>query len=487
MLVGAVSVLGCSGPDLAVPGGSGGTTSMGTTATGGSPTTNPPSTGGATSTGNSSGGATTPTGGTSTTGGAISVGGSNSTGGVNGKGGTSSSGGSTAIGGTSATGGNKAAGGTSPTGGTSATGGNKAAGGTTPTGGTSATGGSKATGGTSPTGGNAATGGNKAAGGTSTTGGSVASGGSSPAGGSTAVAVKCSNLSASAGATGNAKPSGAVGGLRVLDWAGFTGAVSFTFDDGNSSQISNYSQLNATGAKATFFLVTGWSNASNAIWKTAVSNGHEIGNHTKSHSSTASQSDLQAAEDWIKTNLGVTAYTMAAPNGDASWASVAPALMIANRGVSNGLVGPRDSTNAFSLPAYLPPTGASSSAMDAEVNAAKTGNKWKIFCVHGFTGDSAAYQPVDVTNMTTTMSNAVKNGLWADTMMNVAAYWLGQKAISASATTSTIWTLPANFPPNMCVRVTTTGGTVKQNGAEVPWNDHGYYEISLDAKSVTIQ
>jgi peptidoglycan/xylan/chitin deacetylase (PgdA/CDA1 family) len=278
-----------------------------------------------------------------------------------------------------------------------------------------------------------------------------------------------------------------VGGLKVLDWAGFTGAVSFTFDDGTSSTVSNYSKLQATGAHVTFFLVSSWGNASNAIWKTAITDGHEIGNHTKSHNSAASLADLQAAEDFFKSTFGVTAYTMAAPNGDASWASVAPNLMIANRGVSNGLVGPRDSSNAFSLPAYLPPTGAASSVMDSEVNAAKSANKWKIFCVHGFDSSGGTYQPVDITAMTTTMSNAVKNGLWAESMMNVAAYWLGQKAIPASATTSATWTLPAHFPPNMCVRVTTTGGTVKQNGAAVPWNDHGYYEISLDAKSVTVE
>jgi uncharacterized membrane protein YfbV (UPF0208 family) len=94
---------------------------------------------------------------------------------------------------------------------------------------------------------------------------------------------------------------------------------------------------------------------------------------------------------------------------------------------------------------------------------------------------------VDINAMTTTLSNAVKNGLWADTLSNVGAYWLGQKLIPPSATTNASWTLPAHFPRNMCLRVTTTGGTVKQNGEIVPWNDHGYYEVSLDAKSVTVQ
>jgi hypothetical protein len=39
----------------------------------------------------------------------------------------------------------------------------------------------------------------------------------------------------------------------------------------------------------------------------------------------------------------------------------------------------------------------------------------------------------------------------------------------------------------MCVRITTTGGTVTQKGETIAWDDHGYYQISLDAGEVTIQ
>ena len=48
------------------------------------------------------------------------------------------------------------------------------------------------------------------------------------------------------------------------------------------------------------------------------------------------------------------------------------------------------------------------------------------------------------------------------------------------------WTLPAHFPPGHHVRVTVTGGTVKQCGNELPWDAHGYYEIDLDAGSLTV-
>ena len=85
------------------------------------------------------------------------------------------------------------------------------------------------------------------------------------------------------------------------------------------------------------------------------------------------------------------------------------------------------------------------------------------------------------------MTYAVMNGYWGETISNVGAYWQGQKLIPTTATTSATWTLPAKFPKNMCLRVTTTGGTVSQNGMTIPWNDHGYYEISLDAGAVTVQ
>ena len=48
------------------------------------------------------------------------------------------------------------------------------------------------------------------------------------------------------------------------------------------------------------------------------------------------------------------------------------------------------------------------------------------------------------------------------------------------------WTLPDHFPPGMCLRVTTTGGTLSQGGQTLGWDDHGYYEVSLDAGTLTL-
>lgn len=460
----------------------------------------PPFNGGSSST-DMGGNSTTQGGSAARTGGSSSEGGKTSqtttstsaaaTGGLNGTGGASTTN-MPATGGKSNTGGKGSAGGTRASGGSNATGGNSmpGTGGSKTTGGSEATGGAKSSGGSSAgvggtrtTGGAQGTGGsNSSGGGSASTGGKANTGGTSPAGG--AASFKCDNLSLAPSTSGKPKPAGAAGGLKVLDWAGFTGAVSFTFDDNTPSQMANYSALKATGAHFTWFVVGSWNPSSQ--YKSTLADGQEIANHTYSHQSAGSQSDLQQNETYISTNFGVTANSMAAPNCDQSWSSVAPNVLFQNRGPCGSTaatVSPRDSTNPFLLPAYLPATGASSATMDATLSA----GKWRIFVIHGFDSQGGTYQPVPIGNVTTSMSNAVKNGYWAETMTNVGAYWQGQKLISASATTSATWTLPAHFPANMCVRITTTGGTVTQKGQEVPWDDHGYYQISLDAGSVTIQ
>lgn len=303
------------------------------------------------------------------------------------------------------------------------------------------------------------------------------------------VAAKCDNLSLAPSMTGVAQPSGAAGGLKVLDWAGFKGAASFTFDDNTPSQMQNYTALKATGGHFTWFVVGSWLNGSSSTisqYKATIADGQELANHTYSHQSGGNTGDLQQNETFITQNFGVTANSMAAPNCDGSWASVAPNVLFQNRGPcgnSAATVSPRDNTSPFLLPAYLPNTGESSSSMSNAI----TPGKWRIYVIHGFDNQNGTYQPVPIGNVTGTMSKAVSDGYWVEGMTNVGAYWQGQKLIPASATTSATWTLPAHFPPNMCVRITTTGGKVTQKGQTVPWDPHGYYQISLDAGEVTIQ
>src|ERR1041385_4969914 len=69
------------------------------------------------------------------------------------------------------------------------------------------------------------------------------------------------------------RPSGRPEHLRVLDWAGFSGAVTSPFDDSQPSQIEHYGELQAAGVPMTFYLSSGWADTSpqyEATWRQAV-------------------------------------------------------------------------------------------------------------------------------------------------------------------------------------------------------------------------
>jgi len=297
-------------------------------------------------------------------------------------------------------------------------------------------------------------------------------------------------------AGGVPRPSGAAGNLTVLDWAGFRAAVTYTFDDANSSQIQHYAELQALGVRMTFYLITGKTpEFDDPVWQRAVHDGHEIGSHTKSHRHTGTQADIDASNEAIRQRLGVDAWTMAAPYGDASYIPLAPGRYLINRGVANGAIGPNDETDPFNLFCYIPPAGAKAAAFNAEVDAARGAGKWKTVLVHGFAGGTdAAYQAVSIGEFIAAVNHAKSFGdVWIDSMVNVGAYWRAQKMFVAIAPTTSgnsktwTWTLPPHFPPGKVLRVRVDGGTLTQPGGRtLAWDDHGYYEVALDAGSVTL-
>ncbi|MFZ5890506.1 MAG: polysaccharide deacetylase family protein [Myxococcota bacterium] len=335
-------------------------------------------------------------------------------------------------------------------------------------------------------GGKSNSGGAPASGGAST-GGSAGMGGSAPTG--------TSGLPVPPGAANQPKPSGTPNGIQVLGWAGFKAAVTYSFDDNTDSQIANYSQLQAAGGQYTFYLWTGRSQAMNSVWKTAVKDGHEIGNHSNSHSpSNCTSGDISSATTFIQNNLSVKPWTFAAPNGDGCYKTPASGLFFINRGVSPASpVTVSGNADPLNLNCYIPNEGQQASTFNGNIDTARSQNGWVIYVIHGFTNSDGSYKPVDIGQMTTAIKYAKGLGdVWVGSMVNVGSYWLGHKAFNSAMTSTSgsdktwTWTLPNYFPTGKYLRVKVDGGTLKQNGTALTWDPHGYYEISLDAKSVTL-
>ena len=71
---------------------------------------------------------------------------------------------------------------------------------------------------------------------------------------------------------------------EIATWSGFRkGAVSFTFEDGAPSHVSDAGPMfDKYGYKASFYLVVNW-NPDWSGFENMAKNGHEIGSHSNSH------------------------------------------------------------------------------------------------------------------------------------------------------------------------------------------------------------
>jgi peptidoglycan/xylan/chitin deacetylase (PgdA/CDA1 family) len=303
--------------------------------------------------------------------------------------------------------------------------------------------------------------------------------------------------------SGVPRPSGAAGGLKVLDWAGFNSALTYTFDDSLPSQIENYPQLHATGARMTFFLAS--SNGVNPAWAQIGKDGNELGNHTAHHCRAnatdcawgAYAGSLEAEYDlcsaFLKEKYGASeVWTTATPYGDKGYDEVAKTRFFLNRGVQGGQIAPNDLSDPYNLPIFGASAGDTADKFNAAIDSSHSSGKWLIFMFHSLGGDGG-YAPVDVKELLASVGHAQSFGdVWIDSMVNVGAYWAGQKAIAQAKSTQSgkktilTWTLPPHFPPGRSVRVTVSGGVLQQNGKVLPWNGAGYYEVALDAGELTI-
>ena len=316
-----------------------------------------------------------------------------------------------------------------------------------------------------------------------------------------------------------ARPAATTGqpGLRVLDWAGFQAAMSYTFDDASPSQIEHYPQLKAQRVRVSYYInPTGNGYPGfDATWKDAIAQGSEIGNHTTHHCRVTELSDNDASTcpaglggagaefddttDYIRVTLGQAAvWTTAYPFGDTDYRAAAASRFVVARGVWPGMVVPGTGSDALNLPITAfsgdpaKPGGDALSTSKAAVDKALGQGRWMIYLFHTLlptTQDWGGGEDIGI--VTGNMAYAKSFGtMWIDSVVNIAAYWRGQQVLQAATPSTSAgvttwrWTLPASFPPGRKLRVVVDGGTLSQNGTALNWDRRGYYEVSLDAQSL---
>jgi len=311
------------------------------------------------------------------------------------------------------------------------------------------------------------------------------------------------------------QPAGTGANLKVLHWAGFRSAVSYTFDDSSPSQIENWPRIKAQHVRSTFYIVPNGSGQAGyeAAFKDMAAEGNELGNHTWHHCRSAQvggadpagcpgglsmEAELDKTNDYIKSLGQSDVWTMAYPFGDTGYIDAVKPRFLLARGVFPGLVGPGDNSNPYILPIVghagdpTPPGGDDVAVFNADLDRAGAAGKWLIFLFHTVLPSSSNWGAGEnVAAVTGSMEYAKSHDMWIDSVVNVGAYWIGERLVENAAKTEVggvttwSWTLPPHFPGGRVLRVTVDGGTLSQGGRALAWDPHGYYEVSLDAGSLT--
>jgi peptidoglycan/xylan/chitin deacetylase (PgdA/CDA1 family) len=177
------------------------------------------------------------------------------------------------------------------------------------------------------------------------------------------------------------------------------GAVSLTFDDGWSVQLSfAIPNLDARGFKGTFFLITGTNDTNNIAdwnpWVAAANSGHELGSHTVTHrdlttlSLTDAQAEIVNSKAAIESHLGgKKCVSLAYPYGtsnDSIKTLVQSAGYIDARAVIWTLNG--SPYNFYNLSAFN--TEITFDQMKAYTETAGQQGTWLVTLFHGFDGPS---------------------------------------------------------------------------------------------------
>jgi hypothetical protein len=263
----------------------------------------------------------------------------------------------------------------------------------------------------------------------------------------------------------------------------------------------------------TFYISSGNSAEADydATFSQAVQDGHEIGNHTVHHcnattplsgcsfgtpaASTTVTDELTQCNAYIPAHFGQSSvWTGASPFGDTGYDTAASTFFFIYRGVGGGTIGANDATDPFNLPIHLAATGETAASFDTATDQAQAAGRWLIFLIHTILPTTANwYNPVQITDVTGGMTYGQQLGnVWMGTVEDIGAYWRAQKIVSAVTPTTSggaqtwTWSLPSHFPSGKLLRVTVTGGTLTQGGMTLAWNDQGYYEVALDAGSLTV-
>ena len=230
-------------------------------------------------------------------------------------------------------------------------------------------------------------------------------------------------------------------------------ALSLTFDDARLTQADKgIPLLDKYGVKATFYISPASMMKRLDIWKDAVSNGHDIGNHSLYHPCSGNfpwardralenytldemRAELDSANKLIEKLLGIQAVSFAYPCGQKfvgrglnarSYIPVVASLFETGRGWLDE--GPNDP--AFCDIAQL--TGMELDGKSFEqilrlIDGAKSRGQWLILAGHEMAEEGHQTSYLETIEAICKYASDPANGIWIDNVHNIASFIIDQR------------------------------------------------------------
>jgi len=221
---------------------------------------------------------------------------------------------------------------------------------------------------------------------------------------------------------------------EIATWYGFrTAAVSYTFDDNCSKQLTNAMPVfDNYDYKVTFYPVVDWSPNWDGF-KAACENGHEIGSHTVSHATLnqltakALIKELSESQTTVREETGSECYSISYPNCNKPSESKLAPYYISGRTCS-GKINATSPSDFYEISAVIVGSKGINTAelLNSQVSSTIDVAGWNVFLMHGVDSDagSSDYSPVSSTVLASHLEyiNSHDSEVWVATFANVSKY-----------------------------------------------------------------
>lgn len=233
--------------------------------------------------------------------------------------------------------------------------------------------------------------------------------------------------------------------------------VSLSFDDARASQVDiGAPLLDSYGVKATFYVSLENLRQRVADWKAVAVTGHEIGNHSLRHACTGNfpfsrqkaledctleqmAAELDQANAQIESLLGVRPRTFAYPCGQkfvgrgvnaGSYVPLVAARFRAGRGWRDEMA----NDPAFCDPAQLLGVeldGLTWEQLKVLIDEARARHAWLVLAGHDIGPGGKQTTRTDTLRAFCEYAKDPKNGVWVDTIANIAEYVMAHRRVPA--------------------------------------------------------